>query len=107
VVVGVGILGQLTCQFSRLSGGFPVIAVDLSERRLELAKKLGAVSALQPEKEDVEKQILTLTKGRGADVVFEVTGNPKLIPWELELVKRQGRFTLLISPRGTSTLQQF
>lgn len=104
VVVGVGILGQLTCQFSRLSGGFPVIAVDLSERRLKLAKKLGAVSALQPGKEDAEKQILTLTKGRGADVVFEVTGNPKLIPWELELVKRQGRFILLSSPRGTSTL---
>jgi len=104
VAVGVGILGQLACQYSRLCGGFPVIAVDLSEKRLELAKRLGATAALQSGKDDVEKGISSLTKGRGADVVFEVTGNPKIIPWELGLVKRQGRLILLSSPRGPSTL---
>lgn len=104
VIVGVGILGQLACQFSRLCGGFPVIAVDLSRRRLEIAKKLGAAAAIQPEEEDAEERILELTKGRGADVVFEVTGNPKVIPWELSLVKRQGRLILLSSPRGITEL---
>ena len=104
VIVGAGILGQLACQYSRLCGGFPVIAVDLSSKRLEIAKKLGATAALQSGKDDVEEGISTLTKGRGADVVFEVTGNPKVIPWELGLVKRQGRLILLSSPRGPSTL---
>ena len=104
VVVGVGILGQIASQYSRLCGGFPVITIDLSERRLELAKRLGATAALQSRKDDVEKEISSLTKGRGADVVFEVTGNSKIIPWELGLVKRQGRLILLSSPRGPSTL---
>lgn len=104
VIVGAGILGQLASQFSRLFGGFPVIVVDLSEKRLKLAKKLGAMAGLKSDKENVAEKILKLSKGRGADVVFEVTGNQKLIPWELNLVKRQGRFIMLSSPRGTSTL---
>jgi len=104
IIVGVGILGQLACQFSKLCGGFPVIAVDLSLRRLGIAKRLGATATIQPKEEDAEQRIMELTKGRGADVVFEVTGNPKTIPWELSLVKRQGRFILLSSPRGVTEL---
>jgi len=104
IVVGVGILGQLACQFSRLCGGFPVVAVDLSRKRLEIAKKLGATATIQPEEEDAKRRIMELTKGRGGDVVFEVTGNPKIIPWELSLVKRQGRLILLSSPRGLTEL---
>jgi len=104
IIVGVGILGQLACQFSRLCGGFPVIAVDLSLKRLEIAKRLGAAATIQPKEEDAEQRIMELTKGRGADVVFEVTGNPKIIPWELGLVKRQGRLVLLSSPRGVTEL---
>ena len=104
VIVGVGILGQLACQFSRLCGGFPVIAIDLSRKRLEIAKRLGATVTIQPEEEDVERRIMELTKGRRVDVVFEVTGNPKIIPWELSLVKRQGRLILLSSPRGVTEL---
>jgi len=104
IVVGVGILGQLACQFSRLCGGFPVIAVDLSRRRLEIAERLGVTAMIQPKEEDVEQRIMELTKGKGGDVVFEVTGNPKIIPWELSLVKRQGRLILLSSPRGVTEL---
>jgi len=104
IIVGVGLLGQLACQFSRLCGGFPVVAVDLSRRRLEIAKRLGAVVTIRAGEEDVEQRIMELTKGRGADVVFEVTGNPEIIPWELSLVKRQGRLILLSSPRGVTKL---
>jgi len=101
VIVGLGLLGQMACQFSKLSGGFPVVALDLSEKRLEVAKRLGATVALKTEKgNDVSKQILEFTKGRGADVVFEVTGNPKAIPWELNLVRSQGRIVILGSPSG-------
>jgi len=104
VVLGAGLLGQLALQFARLSGGFPVVAVDLSERRLEIARRLGTTVALNPRRDDVEDEIRRLTEGRGADVVFEVTGNPKVIPWGLNLTKRQGRFIVLSSPRGLTTL---
>lgn len=104
VIVGAGILGQLASQFSRLCGAHHVIVVDLSKKRLQLAKKLGANSALQPGKVKVEEEILKLTGNRGGDVVFEVTGNQNLIPWELDLVRRQGRLIILSSPRGTSKI---
>jgi 2-desacetyl-2-hydroxyethyl bacteriochlorophyllide A dehydrogenase len=104
IIVGAGILGQLACQFSRLCGGYPVVAVDLSRRRLEIAKRLGATYTINPREEDAEERVKEVTGGRGGDVVFEVTGNPKVIPWELSLVKRQGRLILLSSPRGRTEL---
>jgi len=104
VVVGLGLLGQLACLFSRLAGAFPVIGVDLSEFRLGLARKLGATATLKGMSEEARDAVSSLTKGRMADVVFEVTGNPEAIPPELALLKRQGRLILLSSPRGPTTL---
>jgi len=101
-VVGVGLLGQLAVQFSRLCGGFPVVAIDLSRRRLALAKESGATAVLQPSVDNVEKELERLTSGRMADVIFEVTGNPKVIPWALSLAKRQGKYIQLSSPTGKS-----
>lgn len=101
-VVGVGLLGQLVIIFSRLCGGLPVVAIDLSSRRLALAKQSGATALLQPGVENVEQQLGLLTSGRMADTVFEVTGNPQVIPWALTLAKRQGRYVQLSSPRGRS-----
>jgi len=103
-VVGMGLLGQLACQFSRLCGGFPVIAIDLSDKRLEVARKLGAMATVNPRKDDVKRAVFEYSKGRGADVVFEVTGNPEVIPWELDLLRRQGRLIVLSSPRGPTKL---
>ncbi|MCR8489004.1 MAG: zinc-binding dehydrogenase [candidate division WOR-3 bacterium] len=117
VIVGMGILGQLTAQFCKLSGGFPVIAIDISEKRLEIAKKLGVIVTLNPRRDNVENEISFITEGQGADVVFEVTGSPEVIPWALNLVKPirntfppesgrpvLGRYVQLSSPRGPSTI---
>ena len=104
VVIGVGLLGQLAVQFCRLSGAYPVIAVDLSAKRLGLAEISGATTTIQPQEEDVFKKVSSLTKGRMADVVFEVTGNPDVIPWAIRLLRRQGRLIILSSPRGPTKL---
>jgi len=45
-----------------------------------------------------------LTKGEITDITFEVTGNPKVIPQAIKLVKPLGKFILLSSPRGPSLL---
>ena len=103
-VVGVGILGQFAIMFSRLAGGFPVIALDMSEDRLKLARKSGATDVLRSDIEDVVKKIQDLTDNRMLDVVFEVTGNPDVIPWAIRLVKRLGRFIILSSPKGPTQL---
>ncbi|HDH07149.1 MAG TPA: hypothetical protein ENF87_02145 [Thermoproteales archaeon] len=104
VVIGAGLLGQFATLFSKLSGGFPVITVDLSDFRLRKALQSGANYIINPERENVFEKVLEYTEARRADVVFEVTGNPKVIEWAIKLVREMGRFIVLSSPRGPSTI---
>ena len=106
VVVGLGLLGQMAVIFSRMAGAYPVIAIDLAEKRLEWARISGATHILRADDwtyvKDAVKQI---TRGRMADKVFEVTGNPNVIPKAITLAKRNlGCFVVLSSPRGKTTL---
>ncbi|MEA3337707.1 MAG: zinc-binding alcohol dehydrogenase [Chloroflexota bacterium] len=100
VTVGAGILGQLAIQYIHLSGAFPLIAVDLSERRLELAADSGATYTLPGDRQDLIDELRRITHGRMADVVFEITGNQQVIPIALRMARPQGRIIILGSPRG-------
>jgi threonine dehydrogenase-like Zn-dependent dehydrogenase len=58
---------------------------------------------VNPKKQNVRERVKELTKGRMADVVFEVTGSQALIPTEFEALRPLGRFIMLSSPSGPST----
>jgi 2-desacetyl-2-hydroxyethyl bacteriochlorophyllide A dehydrogenase len=100
VLVGVGIVGQLATQYVSLSGAWPLIAIDLSQRRLKMAEAHGATHGLAGRCEELVPKIGDLTRGRMADVAFEITGNQHVLPSVIRLVRRQGRVILLGSPRG-------
>lgn len=100
VVLGAGLVGQLAAQYARLSGGFPVISVDLAPSRLETARGHGATHTLVGGRPELIDEIRALTRGRLADVAIEATGNPKVIPSLFRWVRRRGRVILLGSPRG-------
>ena len=102
VVLGQGLVGNLALQLARLSGGMPLIGVDMFDYRLKISKSCGADYALNPNKVDLNKEIMGITDGKGADVVIEATGNPKAISTALKLAGRCGRVILLGSTRGTS-----
>ncbi|MBO0708626.1 MAG: zinc-binding dehydrogenase [Candidatus Dormibacteraeota bacterium] len=72
-VFGQGVVGLLVTQLATQSGA-RVIAVDLSQHRLALARRLGAEHVLAASEEDVAVRIKDLTGGRGADVAIEVSG---------------------------------
>jgi 2-desacetyl-2-hydroxyethyl bacteriochlorophyllide A dehydrogenase len=74
VVFGMGVLGQIVAQLAKASG-VTVIAVDVLDGRLQLAKELGADIILNPKHDKVAETVRGLTNGRGADVCFEVTGS--------------------------------
>jgi len=101
-VLGQGLVGVLALQLAKLSGGFPVIGIDLYDSRLELSSELGADYTVNPSKVDLEKSIGDTTDGKGASVVIEATGNPKAIPIALRLAGEYGRVIILGSPRGES-----
>jgi alcohol dehydrogenase len=76
-VLGSGPCGYTSMMCARLFGPSVIVATDLIDERLEFAKKYGwADVTVNPEKEDLDAVIRSLTDGRGADAVIEVAGGP-------------------------------
>jgi len=73
-VFGLGVLGQIVAQAARHSGA-RVIAVDLHEARLKMAKNFGVWTTINAAKDQAAEAIKDLTGGKGADVCFEVSGS--------------------------------
>ena len=80
VVMGQGVVGQLTLQLARLAGGRPVIGVDLVEERLTTARANGADDVINAATEDVIAALERITAGRGVDVGCECTNTPRTPP---------------------------
>lgn len=104
VVFGAGILGQLCVRFCRIAGAQPVVVVDAWPSRLALLPKDPAVIPVLAPKQDPVAALQAANHGRLADIAFEVTGVPALIPAEFAVLRKQGRFVILSSPRGPTTL---
>lgn len=103
VVHGLGLIGQLAIQFCRIAGARPVIGVDISPNRLGYLPEWPSVIPVNPKGENLVEKVETLTRQRKADVVFETTGNPDLIPKQFEVLRDQGRYVVLSSPRGKTS----
>jgi L-iditol 2-dehydrogenase len=95
VVVGSGMIGLLVIQAIRLAGCSRVIAVDLEDSKLEVAKSLGADVVLNPKKTDVLAEVKHLTNGQGADVSLEVVGATPTVRSAIECTRKGGAITLV------------
>ncbi len=90
VIFGCGGVGLATVQMASVAGG-NVIAVDIFDEKLEMAKRLGAVATINSKgHEDVAKAIRKMTGG-GADVAMEVIGYPPTIEAAFNAVRWGGR----------------
>jgi 2-desacetyl-2-hydroxyethyl bacteriochlorophyllide A dehydrogenase len=90
VVHGVGQIG-LGVAAACAHRGCTVIAVDLLERRLEIARQLGADHLINGTSQDVAAAVKALAP-QGADVVFECTGLPQCIDPAIALCRTHGKF---------------
>ena len=107
VVVGSGMIGLFVIQVLRAKGCGTIIAIDLDDEKLNLAKELGADHGFNPKKVDVKKEILALTKNRGADVAFEVVGISDTVETAIDTVRKGATVTLVgnLSPKVEIPLQ--
>lgn len=104
VVLGVGPLGMCFLMKARMLGAGTIIAVDLSDYRLNFAKRLGAdyvVNAATHSEAERLQTIKDLSNGRGADMVIECAGVPEAVPQALEMLRVGG---LLIEAGNFSDL---
>ena len=101
VVVGAGMIGLLVVQALRWAGATRIIAVDLAENRLALARALGATATIRSGAEDVGAEVARLTGGRGADLAFEVVGLTATVNLALAALGRGGTAVLVgnLAPR--------
>ena len=93
VVLGVGPLGMCFLMKARMLGAGTIIAVDLSDYRLNFAKRLGADHVVNVGKRSQQERrqiVKDLTNGRGADVVIECAGVPQAVPEALEMLRVGG-----------------
>jgi L-iditol 2-dehydrogenase len=103
VVIGGGIMGLLTMAIARVRGAKRLILSDPIEDRRSAAKRLGATVVVDPTRESLRDRVMTLTKGRGADVVCEAVGKPELVADALALTRPKGHFQLVgVNPKGSA-----
>ncbi|MDF1575576.1 MAG: galactitol-1-phosphate 5-dehydrogenase [Bacteroidales bacterium] len=95
VVVGCGMIGLFVIQVLRARGCGRIIAIDLEEEKLVLAKKLGADLGLNPNIDDIRQEVEKFTEGRGADVAFEVVGITETVKMAIESVRRGATVSLV------------
>jgi L-iditol 2-dehydrogenase len=95
VVIGAGVIGLLAVQMLRVGGCGPIIAVDLDQDRLDLARRMGADEAIRSDLTDVRAHLLQRTEGRGADLVLEAVGIAPTVQAAIGCVRKGGQVTLV------------
>lgn len=98
VVLGAGAVGLAAVMAARVAGAHPIIAVDINDERLELARSLGATHVVNGKTEDTRARILEITK-RGADYIVDLTGSPKMLGMAVEALVPTGTAALIGAAR--------
>ena len=95
VVVGCGMIGQLTIQAAKAAGFASVVGVDVDDARLAVAQRAGADAVLNSRACEVPAEIRARTNGRGADAVLEAVGMTAPIQTAISAVRKGGTVTLI------------
>lgn len=98
-VFGAGGVGLNEIQCAALVSADPIIAIDIYEHKLELARRLGATHTINSKKGDPKEEILRIAGKRGVDVAIDNTGNTKVIELAYEITSSTGRTILVGVPK--------
>jgi L-iditol 2-dehydrogenase len=96
-VVGCGPIGLVTLQAAKARGATRIVATDLQQSRLELARKLGATDVLNAADGDPAQRVRELTDG-GVDVALETAGTVATVQQACAMVRMGGVVTLIGMP---------
>jgi len=95
VVVGTGMVGIFVLQLLKIAGANPVIALDIDDQKLKLAKETGADYIFKPNDDNISQKIKELTKTRGADFGFEVVGITDSVQTCINSIRKGGTAVLV------------
>ena len=98
VIFGAGGVGLNIVQAAALVGAYPVIAVDIFDNRLLLAREMGATHLINARTQDAKSEIQKIAGVDGIDVFIDNTGQPHVIELGYYIVQQQGRIVLVGVP---------
>jgi S-(hydroxymethyl)glutathione dehydrogenase / alcohol dehydrogenase len=105
VVFGVGGVGLNVVQFARLVGAYPIVAVDLVDEKLGMAKVRGATDVLNAGKlSNLDAEIRKIVGAKGPDKVVETTGVKFIIELAYDLTHPDGTCVLVGVPYEKVTI---
>lgn len=96
---GAGTVGLAGLAIAAIAGCAPIIAVDLHEARLALARGFGATHTVDASREDAVASIKAITGGRGVDHALEAAGDPRAFRQALDATALLGTVVLVGSAR--------
>jgi S-(hydroxymethyl)glutathione dehydrogenase/alcohol dehydrogenase len=94
-VFGCGGVGLSIVQGARIGGARQIIAVDVFDSKLELARRLGATHVVNSHNDDPIAAVRALTAGAGVDHAFEAVGNAALMREAIETLAIRGTATIV------------
>ena len=95
VVFGTGAVGLNIVQGARLCRAEKIIAVDVDDRKLELAVRFGATHTVNARQKDAPATVRELTEGRGADYAFEAAGIEQSLQPTIDACRPGGQIVIL------------
>lgn len=95
IVVGTGMIGLLVVQALIVAGCQTVIAIDVDDEKLDLARKLGACHTINAANADPVAAVMQLTERRGVDIAMEVVGKTAPLATAIDCVRLGGQVGLV------------
>lgn len=89
-IIGSGPIGLTHLQIAKMRGATKVIAIDVFDEKLQLAKELGADDVINSRKDDAGQEVRRLTEGLGADIVIEAVGTAVTYKQTFDLARNGG-----------------
>lgn len=102
LITGAGLIGSMATAICRFAGARYVVVSDLSDYRLDIAKKMGATLTINPSKGETVEQAMKQLGMRGFDIGLEMSGSPVAFQGMLDNMYNGSKISLLgILPNKT------
>lgn len=97
-ILGGGTIGMFTMQWAKIYGSKKVVVFDISEERLELAKRLGADEVVNTLKDNYMEKAMALTEGKGYHYVYETAGAAPTMYMAFQLAANKSHVCFIGTP---------
>lgn len=95
IIVGQGPMGLLVTQWAKFAGAGRVIVTDFNQKRLQVARQMGATHSIDASTANVKDRLYAITEGNGPDVVIDAGNTAATFPLAFDYARDQGKVVVI------------